>query len=1442
MPGEELGTLTFATEVDSAQALADLSALLAETRAVMNAIDGDEAVVTVRTNIKELEAAQKQYRELINLRERELRTGGRGGGPVADERRVKKLRKEIDLLTLAYKDVTATRKRATSALDRLTGATERQIKKEEQLRRVEAARKLEAEALSRQQWRVQQRTRDQELQVAKLTEKYAQLHNTLNRLSAGPDALKTDLTRARMERLRAEINMVRHELDLLGATRDSSMLAGTISKDSDRMQRMFSRLANGIGNVRLHMGFFSVSVRQMITALTVFGPIISGIAGSLIGLGGVLGTGLTAAAGAAGAALGGFGLILTGVALAARPMVKELTTAGKAAIKYEEQVMKTGKGSEEARDKLEEYHQTVKNLPPDTRKLIADTGGLYREWAKLTKELRKPFFNTAGEGIKSLKALMPTFTMETRRSFLVLSQEINRVFKGMGSAEGQNIFGTLMRQSRRAIPSIVQGLSSVAAAMARLSAASSRHLGRAGASFNEWAKGLERQTSRPGFQNTVNTMMNQMRSLSLMTAAAGRVLVTFFTTGASSGQRLVDLITATLNQWNRWMKSVDGQKTLQNFFEDSVTEVRLLYNAISPFLKLFARWTEATRPVSQAVLRIVAAFGNVLEILTRAQIVVDLFAAALLTFTGTRIIRGIVLITKAFGAIAPALAAARTSLLGFAAASKVADTAVTSSAAKMSIGTRATAAAGTAMGGLAGMLGRTAGFLAGPWGTAISAGIVLLTLFGGDLKNLVIGETLSFEERLKRIAAAQNTANAAIQDATPAIQSAKENYATLAANVRAYNKAVDAGKKPPVSIEALNTQADAVNRNQQAALRGLRTYISETKTATKEGRAAAMAALDAVQTMRYVGSGGKSGVTAVPFKGATKAVNELTRLIQSGTVPSIEKIRRGLAALQKSGAKNINGLGTVLNAYLAPAFTKIGAKVNLLRASLGKVALSPQLTQQVGSVLSQLPKAARADLSQAFSKMKPGQIQQISGLLARLQRAGKTGAAIKLASKVDEKGADASIRSIKNKLRQLKLPPTPVRLQLMGEKNFNAKLRNLISGGKNTKNVKLALPNLGKIKGDIDSWVRQEERKKIRIEPSLTRQSLDVSINVNPKQARAEGGMVASTGERAGSTRGGRYAKATFLVGEENRPEFVIATNPSYRRENIGYLQQAAAALNVSLVPAFGKGGRPKKKNPPKNLAPAGAHDVPFPSVRPKQVGGRYNWLKQFIIPWSETETDRTRAIQDDRLARGLITVLPYDTLIADIDRTLDYYTQLENLAGKRREQGSRLKRHKGRKNKDKNKRQRGRAMFADALTTLYNEIPQARNSLEAAKAELLLERDGFGAGGQTPAQGAVALSAERYNLMQQFGSNVVGTGALGGMSFARAAGTPSLAGFTSPAAAATAGSSVGSTTSVRGYTAGGGMGAPAAGKTVSITNNYQEPPPDPHTWSKQVEWEASVL
>lgn len=339
----------------------------------------------------------------------------------------------------------------------------------------------------------------------------------------------------------------------------------------------------------------------------------------------------------------------------------------------------------------------------------------------------------------------------------------------------------------------------------------------------------------------------------------------------------------------------------------------------------------------------------------------------------------------------------------------------------------------------------------------------------------------------------------------------------------------------------------------------------------------------------------------------------------------------------------------------------------------------------------------------------------------------------------------------------------------------------------------------------------------------------------------AEGGNVDMQVRKAAPGR--KVNRPMFMVGEENRTEFVIATNPAYRQNNLQYWAEAGAALGI---PGFARG------------AVIGSGNAkPLKPKSPGQIG-KYEWLKK-MISWSETETGNTRSMMEAQLARGAISQLDYGALLSDVTRTEELYLDLNDQLLAMSDTAKRRAR-KG-INKSKNKPKRAKYPKGEAgdksfdrdlraweknqqkekdnkqkLRDFYQEridIGQSLDAIQIQKMELENERDTGGPLGVSPGvTEAINLLAGGYALQQQFGSNMFGGSASigGGGSFIAPGGTLPAAPPTENVGAAGASPRM------------GGPGAAAAGgKTVNITNNYQEQPADPHTWSKNLAWEVGV-
>jgi hypothetical protein len=425
--------------------------------------------------------------------------------------------------------------------------------------------------------------------------------------------------------------------------------------------------------------------------------------------------------------------------------------------------------------------------------------------------------------------------------------------------------------------------------------------------------------------------------------------------------------------------------------------------------------------------------------------------------------------------------------------------------------------------------------------------------------------------------------------------------------------------------------------------------------------------------------------------------------------------------------------------------------------------------------------------------MEPEAVRQTSGLLQRLTSAGKTRAAIKLAAKIDPKNADQGIRAIQQKLKQFDLPSKKVKLSAEPT-GFNKTLKS-VTGSPGKKDIKLGVSNLGQIKSTLQGWVDDTPTKNIKITPQLTDDTVTVYVDKVP--VKAAGGMIGTAKQEGSRTQGGRFAAPTFLVGEENRPEYVIATNPAYRRDNIQYWMEAGMALGIPGFKDGGKNGNDKSGGN-KKLSIA-------------DLTKRYRKLEA-KISWSEREAGVTRSEQDNNLAKGI--PVNNNAIVSDAFRTLGLQKSrrktLNQLVNKYKQA---IKDAKTEKKKKKLQQESQEFRQADA---------QAGLAVREAKADWISaknDRDvGAGFGIAPGLQQLITGQSEIFATRSAYSSNV-GAGSMGTIG---TAGMNFLGGRYDTESAA-------SVTPRR------------SGKTVNITNNYQEPPADPHTWSKDLAWEMSV-
>lgn len=383
-----------------------------------------------------------------------------------------------------------------------------------------------------------------------------------------------------------------------------------------------------------------------------------------------------------------------------------------------------------------------------------------------------------------------------------------------------------------------------------------------------------------------------------------------------------------------------------------------------------------------------------------------------------------------------------------------------------------------------------------------------------------------------------------------------------------------------------------------------------------------------------------------------------------------------------------------------------------------------------------------------------------------------------------------------------------------------------------------------------------------------------------------------------------KVSRPTMLTGEQGpqHPEYVIATNPAFRSDNTRYLDQAAADLGYEVVPAYkkgkgkkgkgGKGGGQKSTPPTPPAHQRLKHKYLKYDRFSHEAQGRYNLTEEDIQlqehRYNASVDRQTRDIKAGRQSnydygelRGFLNKEKSDyhelrhltnvqrgdlsKVIAATKKDLHGYLGPHSLRAARKEVAE-LGREEGhlkgaaKRNKAEQKRnaerhlrtlekerEKAQEILKEANERL-GEITGRKGELMEGEREVALEEvetneenfqreleegisEGGGGGAPSLAEQTSSYNEARQQLYQSFGSNLAGQGVMatqpGGIMSSRTTGQPNYFPHGK----------------VSGTQAPTGQ-APVAtiGVGHTIINNFAFPPPDPHTWTHQQQFELGAL
>lgn len=972
--------------------------------------------------------------------------------------------------------------------------------------------------------------------------------------------------------------------------------------------RGFGRLGGlleGLSNVTVRLGPFTATIRQLAVAMTLFAPILVDVIGALGSMVSVAGAATLGVGALATGLIGGAIPALIGVGTVLKPMVTQLKDVTALSKSYNKAVLQYGEGSDQAKTKLKQLNHALGSVDAQTRRAFVSAGTLADRWADLTSDSRASAFHILGRGLDFLNGGLEGFAENTNKTFDVVEKATDRWFDGLESAEGRQIIDTMWDNFNDALGPALDGLGNVATYLGRIGAVASEFLPGVMRGFRNWSQGLaDSAADADNLRGRIRGVVDAARSFGDFLLSGGRLLRTFFAGGVGPGINLLDTMTNAFQRWNAALQTTQGQQDLAGFFERAVSGAQALYSFLAPIVQTFTQWATMLSPFSAAFFSVTGAIISFVGALSRVAFLQGPIQALVATLGALWAVGKISAATTAVSNFAAALFGMGRATTAVAVGQTAAAAATTRVAASGAIAQGAFAATGAAAaksGAQVGVLRATANALipslAGAG--AIAGGIATAGLFA-------VGGAAAYG--FFKLATARTES-----------EKLRDEFNSLGQQSQSAGKAIHASETQLGNVGGAAQRAALNLKMARQRLGDAKKGTDEYKLALLDYRDAQRYAIEAQQqwntlSKNYVAAGRDRNKIDEKRKSLLKDIREEEKRLQDDTLQGrlgkrnkeeLEAQQQRLADLrqeyarltaqsehaanaQAASALNVKRGWLGLAPVLGQAKQQLGALARQSRGIAARIAVKFDAPKDVGRVAAQASRALKSgvpgrivtrivvnskDAEQALNRLQRYTINRKE--LFIIEHGGKQAIAMieriigrKLTPKeqrIAQRGGEQTIAMLEGIIRKK-----------IGDKNFSIRANDFASGVINSVSSMLAGLNGKTANTYVNTYHRNFGGTKTNAGGGLSSSSsvpVAARAAVNRELDRAERGRTPIL-DRAATQRGRKITGPTLLTGEEHRSEFVIATNPRYRRSNIKHWQNAGRMLGVMpAATGFDSGG-----------------------------------------------------------------------------------------------------------------------------------------------------------------------------------------------------------------------------------------------------------------------------
>jgi len=231
--------------------------------------------------------------------------------------------------------------------------------------------------------------------------------------------------------------------------------------------------------------------------------------------------------------------------------------------------LKMNEGTKEA----DAFAEAMANLSPNAQAFVLAIQGLGDAWKDLRMATQDALFGNdlGGQVVELAEVYLPIL----KEGFVGIATEINggigRFFDRLETENAQGNFVKIFENARIAMGPLLDGITSLMDGLGNIAGVGSEFLPGIAEKFktsmDEFAAWSKSEEGQNDIRSYIDESIKTFDKVWEFAKALGRAIQALFNTSDQAGETMLEQMTRSLNDFADWMKTAEGQKEMENFWE-----------------------------------------------------------------------------------------------------------------------------------------------------------------------------------------------------------------------------------------------------------------------------------------------------------------------------------------------------------------------------------------------------------------------------------------------------------------------------------------------------------------------------------------------------------------------------------------------------------------------------------------------------------------------------------------------------------------------------------------------------------------------------------------------------------------------------------------------------------------------------------------------------------